>query len=123
MRVSDGDSHTCFLQSELSESVLDRDVRRGKTLGGLPRDRIELALGHCLVGGVLDPGHLTAIIQVANHAEKEYERTICRPRDGAQQRHRVDDLAMKPSCRSHPPATGGMTATSSPVRTMVLAVA
>ena len=82
-------------------------------------NRVELAQRHCLVGAVLDAGHAAAVVDLAHDAEEKQDRAMRRRRDLAHESRGIDGIANQPGHRGHPPATGGMSAISSPDDTRV----
>jgi len=100
-----------------AQPVLDDDVGRAESRRSLIDDRLELAECHPLVRGVVDPRDVASVVHLAYRAEEEDDGAIARARHGAQQCGRIDRRADERGKRGHPPATGGMIATSSPWRT------
>ena len=109
----DRDAHVS--KRERAHAMLDDDLRASEPVGRFGRDLHELALGHRLVRGVLHPRHRAAVVHVAHGAEEERRRAVGAGRHLRDERGRVDRACDDGGAR-HPPATGGMSATSSPAR-------
>ena len=113
VRGRDRDAHVA--ERERADAVLDDDVGVPEPLRRFARDLPELARGHRLVRGVLDARHGAAVVDVANGAEEQRRRAVRIGRHLRDERGRVDGARDDRGAR-HPPATGGMSATSSPAR-------
>src|SRR6185503_8202205 len=68
------------------------------------------------IGGVLDARDVSPLIHVAHHPEEEHGSAIRAPTHPAENRGHIDWLLDDRGVHHHPPATGGMSATSSPGR-------
>src|SRR3954468_6671570 len=117
MRMAHRDADTDVLHLQLAEPVLHHDVGGTETRRALVDDRLQLALRHCLVRGVVDPRDVASLVHLAHCAEEENDGTVPRARRCAHERDRIDRRADEGGKRGHPPATGGMSAISSPSRT------
>src|SRR5687768_4897860 len=120
MRVCRDDRDAHLAQPKCSKSVLDDQPSDAKPVLGLVCDCGHLTFRHRPVCGVLDSGHRTSVIHVA-HTTKEHGD--CATRVSAcfvDERGNIDGL-IDNACAHHPPATGGMTATSSSTPSVVLA--
>src|SRR4051812_47445129 len=121
MRMTHRDRDADLLDGERSEAVLDGDVARAESVRRLAGDGRELAERHLLVGGVVDSTYGTAFVHLTHRAKKEDHGAVGRRRYPAQHVERIDRCAHECRRRSHPPATGGMSAISSPSRTTSVA--
>src|SRR5258708_32906396 len=114
MAMRDGDSDAHVLERQVPQAMLDGDVRIHEPYDRLVCNGVQLASRHSLVSAVLDASYAAAIVDVAHDAEKENERSVRRSSDAGNQCRWVDWVANELRGAVHPPATGGISATSSP---------
>src|SRR5258707_3178094 len=121
MRAGYPDAHA--LERRVPQAMLDGDVRPPEPSARLVCNGLQLASRHSLGSAVLDASYAAAIVDVANHAEKENERSVRRSSDTGHQCRWIDGIANELHRAAHPPATGGINATSSPDRSRAVLAA
>src|SRR5689334_5469855 len=116
MRMADGDRNTALADCERAEPMLYRDVARVSQGRGLFQNRGELTFCHRPIGSVLDTGDVASLVQVAHHPEEEHGSAVRAPAHPVEDRGHIDWPIDDRGIHRHPPATGGIRATSSPGR-------
>src|SRR5687767_10527548 len=122
VRMCGGDSDAYIPEVERANPVLDNDRGHSEELFNLDEDARQLSFRHCRIGGVIDAIHGTTVVLVADRPEK-YGHCATLWRGDFRDQGRGIDRAFNDRGAAHPPATGGISAISSPTETGVCSLA
>src|SRR5690349_21247875 len=92
MGMADRDRDAAVADLQRAETVLHRDVATVRESRGFLDDRRELALRHRPIRRVLDPGNVSPLVHVANHAEEEHGSSVRASTHAIENRGYIDRL-------------------------------